>query len=99
MDNSLVSDDEKLVEIAIQEVEKVILSGSDNETIGEARWKALRVAIASVRLYIEAAERERCAKIAEAFKGNDSLYCSTDAGREGYVTACREIAGAIRIGK
>jgi len=55
---------------------------------------AARADIAAIRPHIEAAERERCAKIAELH----SYPMKTVAGT-GYNNAAKEIAAAIRRGK
>lgn len=87
-------DEEALVDIAIKEVERVIASANDSETVGDARWKALRAAIAVIRPHIEAAERERCAKIAEGFLSNRDWVPGSLWGN-----IRNEIAAAIRSGK
>ena len=62
-------------------------------SLGSA-WRQSRAAIAAIRPHIEAAERERCAKIAESHK-----YPMKTIAGTGYNNAAKEIAAAIRSGK
>lgn len=93
-------EDEALVEIAVKEVERVIASANDSETVGGARWKALRVAIAAIRPHIEAAERERCAKAVKtvAEKINVAPHERPEY-EDGYLQGVHDAAAAIRSWK
>lgn len=93
--NNKPMDDEALVEIVAREI--AFAQGdveSPNSEFMDENWHCwepeARAAISAIRPHIEAAERERCAKIAET----PELWV-TDKPTRG----CDDIAAAIRSGK